>query len=73
MTIEEAYEIWEILERENDNGDCLSSLRYYGSQFGWSRSQQRRIYKAVESGECSDYLIDVLDDRYFDDTGFLIQ
>ena len=73
MTIDEAYEVWDILARENDNGDCLSSLRYYGSQFGWNRSQQRRIYEAVESDECSDYLIEVLDDRYFDDRGFLIQ
>jgi hypothetical protein len=73
MTIDEAYEIWDILTHENDNGDCLSSLRYYGSQFGWSRSQQKSIYKAVESGECSDYLVEVLDDQCFDKNGFLIQ
>lgn len=73
MTIDEAYQVWDILERENDNGDCLSSLRYYGSEFGWNRAQQRRIYKIVASGECSDYLIEVLDDHCFDENGFLIQ
>lgn len=73
MTINEAYQVWDILTEEFDRGDCLSSLRYYGSEFGWDRAQQKRIYKIVASGECSDYLIEVLDDSYFDENGFLIQ
>ena len=73
MTTNEAYRVWEVLTEEFDRGDCLSSLRYYGWQFGWDRAQQKRIYKAVESGECSDYLIEVLDDQCFDKNGFLIQ
>ena len=73
MTINEAYQVWDILTEEFDRGDCLSSLRYYGSEFGWDRAQQRRIYKIVASGECSDYLIEVLSSDYFDENGFLIQ
>lgn len=71
MAIDEAYEVWDILTEEYKRGDCLSSLRYYASEFCWGKRKSDRIYQAIKSDECSDYLIEVLSSDYFDEKGFL--
>lgn len=71
MTIDEAYEVWDILTEEYKRGDCLSSLRYYASEFCWGKRKADRIYQAIKNDECSDYLIEVLSSDYFDEKGFL--